>query len=81
MQDTQTGVAARGDLDFANRFQEFGLTKRELEIAGLIAEGKSNGEIAQMLYISETTVKKHVLIFLKRQGLAGVRSWCGLRLA
>ncbi len=69
VQDTQTGVAARGDLDFAKRFQEFGLTKRELEIAGLVAEGKSNGEIAQMLYISETTVKKHVSNIFEKTGI------------
>lgn len=36
------------------------LTPRELEIAGLVAEGMSNKEIAQGLHIGPTTVKNHV---------------------
>lgn len=36
------------------------LSNRQMEIIQLIAEGKSNGEIAQELLISEHTVKKHV---------------------
>ena len=37
------------------------LTKRELEVLELISSGASNEEIAQMLYISISTVKSHVL--------------------
>lgn len=36
------------------------LTKKEYEIALLIAEGKSNKEISSLLYITEGTVKNHV---------------------
>lgn len=36
------------------------LTRREREVAGLIAKNLSNREIAQELCISEATVKKHV---------------------
>lgn len=36
------------------------LTAREVEILRLIAAGKSNGEIASLLYLAVSTVKRHV---------------------
>ena len=35
------------------------ITPRELEILALIAEGLSNREIAERVYVSENTVKTH----------------------
>jgi len=36
------------------------LTEREMEVLQLVVEGKSNQEIAQSLFISESTVKNHL---------------------
>jgi DNA-binding NarL/FixJ family response regulator len=45
------------------------LTGREQEILRLIANGLSNAEIGQQLYIGETTVKTHVTHILQKLGL------------
>ena len=45
------------------------LTERERETLRLIANGLSNAEIGEQLYISETTVKTHVTHILQKLGL------------
>lgn len=42
------------------------LTKREQEILALVADGKSNQEIAQVLYITPGTVRVHVHAILQK---------------
>jgi two-component system, NarL family, response regulator LiaR len=41
------------------RLKVLGITRRELEILELIAQGLSNREIADKLFVSENTVKTH----------------------
>ena len=45
------------------------LTEREREVLALIAEGRSNAEIGEQLFIGETTVKTHVTHVLQKLGL------------
>jgi DNA-binding NarL/FixJ family response regulator len=45
------------------------LSERERDVFRLIAKGLSNGEIAEELYISETTVKTHVTHILQKLNL------------
>lgn len=49
---------ARFDIDEGS-LRKLGITKRELEILELIAQGMSNREIAEKLFVSENTVKTH----------------------
>lgn len=43
----------------AGKLQELGITQREHEILALIAEGLSNREIGERIFVSENTVKTH----------------------
>jgi DNA-binding NarL/FixJ family response regulator len=46
------------------------LTRRELEILRLVAEGHSNGELAKMLWVTEQTVKFHLSNTYRKLGVA-----------
>jgi DNA-binding CsgD family transcriptional regulator len=47
-----------------------GLTARELEVLGLVAEGRSNRQIADALFISAKTASVHVSNILAKLGVA-----------
>jgi len=47
------------------------LSDREREVLALMAEGRSNIGIARALWVTETTVQKHVQHILAKLGLAG----------
>lgn len=49
---------------------EFGLTERQAEVLGLMASGKSNRDIANLLGLSEGTVKIHMTAIFKALGVS-----------
>lgn len=52
--------------EYEQVLETYPLTQRELEILELIVAGKSNGEIAEQLYITVGTVKTHVRNILNK---------------
>lgn len=57
------------------------LTKRELEVLGLVAEGRSNPEVARMLWLTEQTVKFHLRNVFRKLDVANrveASSWAHL---
>jgi DNA-binding CsgD family transcriptional regulator/tetratricopeptide (TPR) repeat protein len=51
--------------------EAFGLSRRELEVLALIAEGRTNREIGERLFISQKTVGVHVGNILSKLGASG----------
>ena len=78
--DAPTGAAPRPGSGVAADFvaptgqpapHDFGLSKRELEVLALIAEGRSNPEIGRRLFITRKTVAVHVSNILAKLGVSG----------
>lgn len=49
---------------------DYGLTERQAEVLGLMVRGKSNRDIAQILGLSEGTVKIHITAIFKALGVS-----------
>ena len=59
-----------------------GLTRREVDVVRLVAEGLSNRQVARRLVVSEATVKthlNHVLAKLDVDGRPGLVAWAWRR--
>ncbi len=61
------GSEPQPDPESATRLAE--LSQREHEVLLLLVDGKSNREVAGLLYVSEATVKTHVLAVFRKLGL------------
>jgi len=66
--------ATKHDLEQSNRelekvYKLTPLSRREIDVMRLISDGKSNKEIADILFLSESTVKTHVSSILKKLNL------------
>jgi DNA-binding CsgD family transcriptional regulator len=68
--DLASPGAEDGPEEPATATGEFGLTPREREVLGLIADGRTNPQIAEMLFISPKTASVHVSNILAKLGVA-----------
>jgi DNA-binding NarL/FixJ family response regulator len=64
-EDQEASVGSNGH----SRRNEYSLTQREHDILALLAEGRSNREIAGRLYLSEKTVKAHLAAIFRKLGV------------
>jgi len=63
----QLGVpAGRSRRDVPAHLLTLGVSRRELEVLRLLAEGLTNREIGERLYLSPRTVEKHVASLLAK---------------
>jgi len=62
-------LARRAGLELEEREGRWQLTKREIEILDLLAQGLTNKEIAEHLFLAESTVKVHVRHILRKLGV------------
>jgi predicted ATPase/DNA-binding SARP family transcriptional activator/DNA-binding CsgD family transcriptional regulator len=75
---SQEGVPAAPESPPADERTSDPLTRREREVAAMVARGMSNRRIAQDLHLSERTIGNHVSNILRKLGLASraqVAAW------
>lgn len=61
---TETELTKEDAVNYA--VEHYSLSNREEEVLSLVFEGKSNQDIAEELFISENTVKRHINSILKK---------------
>jgi DNA-binding NarL/FixJ family response regulator len=66
---TPAPVTAASETSVTDRAARSGLTPRELEVLRLLAEGRSDREIAAALFIGHRTVMTHVANILNKLGV------------
>lgn len=67
-EDQEHGSDGRSGSGRGSR-NEYSLTQREQDILALLAEGRSNRDIAQKLFLSEKTVKAHLAAVFRKLGV------------
>ena len=58
-------------------FAPFGLSERQLEVLDLALRGRSSGEMAKELHVSERTIRNHLHALYERIGVSGRRELLG----
>lgn len=71
-------VREREDGQPAARLDDFGLTKRETEVALLLLDGKNREDIAGLLNISMGTVNTHCSNLYRKAGVGSVSEFAAL---
>lgn len=69
--DNRNSSAIIESFTLQKQFEEWGLTQREIEVAQLVASGNGNQQIAEILFISEHTVKRHLNNIFKKTECKG----------
>lgn len=57
-------------------FERVDLTKRELEVLRLVADGSTNADVAQRLWVSERTIKFHLSNIYEKLGVQNRTAAC-----
>lgn len=68
----------RGATDVPRPLAALGVTSREMDVLRLVADGATNAQVAEQLFLSIRTVETHVANLLRRTGAANreeLRTW------
>lgn len=65
---TGSVISFQGFEEIHKAAKHFKLSPREEEVLGLLVKGKSNNEIADILFISLSTVKTHISGIFEKTG-------------